>query len=426
MGLRKDGASLGQSDQAWTFFTHPYQVFDPAGGFYNHPTESGILSATLVGRYRTGIVLYDEVGTIAKERVSDSYFGALGNMRDRLFARTGPKANPRHLEAFMALDLRLLRTFRALTLLLKSQSPKLVFRELGSLFQNRTVARFFGEEFTKTELALFTQDADTLSHDEQLKFAINDDDFMRAHLLTDGGGNQVVAGLLGKWEEFQNVHGPLLEVIGEKQALLNKEKKDLTARIHQERERQEAMSSLGRFMSGRVSSVRNLEKRYVVIEQELAELEQKVAQVPGYQEMHMLTERIRSFKQIVAGVRRLAINVFDYNVGLQHIKELEELHRRIMEDEEGEEQRKNLSRYHMRIRADIVPRMLQVFTISAYVLRRPDALVGFGSAGNMGRINKMAEKLIEYFRYVPYIYNRGLGEHFDEGWGQVRMLEARI
>ena len=66
----------------------------------------------------------------------------VGGMRERLL--TDPGTRDRYLSGFVSVDLMLLRTFRILTLLLRSRNPKLLFQELDSLLRNRTVFAFFG------------------------------------------------------------------------------------------------------------------------------------------------------------------------------------------------------------------------------------------------------------------------------------------
>ena len=65
------------------------------------------------------------------------------------------------------------------------------------------------------------------------------------------------------------------------------------------------------------------------------------------------------------------------------------------------------------------------YAISAYVLRRSDALPGGNSRGNVKRINRIAFDLIDYFRESRY-GDKTVGEVFDETWGQSEALEARL
>jgi hypothetical protein len=430
MAIRREGTQLGEAEKAWLFFTHPYSVFDPEGAFFNVTPQSGILSSTLVRRGREGVTLFDEVGTGVRERVSATYQAALGVMRHRTMKPEGDRTPPRELaRGFLKTDLRLLRVFRILTLLLKSQSPRLLFKELESLLSDPTVISFFGEEFNSRELALIRREAslrgDPHEHLEELGFAISPDDFMSSDQLRDGNGVQVVAQLKKRWDDFRSRSGKALENIESERAAVEATIESARRKLELEITRRESMKGLGRYISGRLFSLDGAHAKLAALEARAKELESAHVNMPGYREIIAFSERLKGFNEICQGVARLATNVFDHNVDLNTIKSMEELASSI-EQSDAEQRRLDLRRYTMQLRAKIAPRLMQAFSISAYIMRRPDALVGPQSTHNMRRVNRMAEKLIEYFRALPYEQGKNLGDAFDEGWGQVRLLEARL
>lgn len=442
MGIRRQGVSLGQSDKAWQFFTHPYHVFQADGGFFNMETRPGVLAATLVGRTPAGIILVDEVGTDFKERVPDDFCGALGSMRYRLFGCNPHEATDFYTRAFIAVDLMLLRVFRIMTLLLKTRNPRLLFQELDSLLRNRTVFTFFGEDFSVSELKAIRKGALESAEEAQgprssvsrgrpdvpervQPFALENTDFSRPEQLRDGNGRQLVVLLKKKHDAFENRNRQMIDAINGRRSEIETQAQSLHVRIEREKARREKAKGLGRLMSGRGINLDASQNEYDALLRELEELNRKYEALPGYLEVREDSKRFQNFEEIKNGVERLATNVFDYNVGLKTIKEMEELLFKVQKTQ-GQERSKNLSRYSMHLRAEIAPRIMNVFGISAYVLRRPESLVGMKSGGNMGRVNRMAEKLSQYFSKVNYGKKKTLGQVFDEGWGQVRMLEARL
>lgn len=425
MGVRRRGTTLGEAAKAWMFFTHPYQVFDRDGGFFNGDIGGGILGATIVERARDGILLYDEVGVSSTERVASHMHGALGGMRERLL--TDPGTRDRYLSGFVSVDLMLLRTFRILTLLLRSRNPKLLFQELDSLLRNRTVFAFFGDEFTRDELQLIKQGANSNRPDDvdARAFGISHDDFMTSERLRDANGRQVVGVLKNRFERFQNENRAEVIRIENRQQEIGPQITEIKRKIAVEEDRRTNLSGVGRFISGRLYSLEPLKEELVALERESDDLERAYHALPGYKTIKTYTRRLEDYNGITESIERLAANIFDYNVGLNQIKEMEEL-AGLIRSVRGDERDKNIARYSMYLRANIAPRIMQVFSISAYVLRRPDSVVGETSVKSVWRVNRMAEKLIEYFRYLPYEGNKTLGDAFDEGWGQVRMLEARL
>jgi hypothetical protein len=440
MGIRRKGVSLGESNKAWQFFTHPYHVFQADGGFFNVKTRSGVLGATLVGRTPQGIVLVDEVGTAYKERVSSEFCGALGSMRYRLFDCNPSDAQDFYIRSFLAVDLMLLRVFRIMTLLLKTRNPRLLFQELDVLLRNRTVFTFFGDEFSVSELKLISKGARESAADSQgsrssvsnrnleskiQPFALQDNDFSKPEQLCDGNGRQLVLILKSKHEIFEKQNKQIIGAINLRKLDIEEQAQKLHSRIEQEKQRRKRMTKIGRFISGRTINLDSAQDEYDALIRELEELNRKFENLPGFLEIKEDTLRFKAFSEIKSGVERLSSNIFDYNVGLNTIKEMEELFYKVQQTSDVERSR-NLNRYSMRLRAEIAPRIMTVFSISAYVLRRPESLVGMASGANVGRVNRMAEKLIQYFSQVNYSHNKTLGEAFDEGWGQVRLMEARL
>ena len=82
--------------------------------------------------------------------------------------------------------------------------------------------------------------------------------------------------------------------------------------------------------------------------------------------------------------------------------------------------------YDLRLRAEVMAKLLTTYSLSAYVLRRPDALQpDSASHRNLVRINRMAKALIEYFNDVRY-GNKTVGQAWDESWGQVVAIEGQL
>jgi hypothetical protein len=443
MGIRRQGVSLGQSNKAWQFFTHPYHVFQADGGFFNMKSRGGLLAATLVGRTPAGIVLVDEVGTDYKERVSANYCGAMGSMRYRLFGCNPQEASELYVNAFVPVDLMLLRAFRIMTLLLKTRNPRLLFQELDSLLRNRTVFAFFGQEFSVNELKAIRKGALESAESAQgprssvsqgrvneekerhQAFALQDQDFIQTEQIRDGKGWPLVLLLQKRHEKFEVQNAQIITAINARKAEIEGQAQGLHTRIEREKTRREKVKGIGRLISGRGINIDAAQNEYDALLREMEELTRKYETLPGFFEIKKDSKRFQHFKDVKAGVERLTTNIFDYNVGLNTIKDMEELLFKIQKTQ-GQERHKNLSRYTMRLRAQIAPRIMTVFAISAYVLRRPDSLVGMTSGSNVGRVNRMAEKLIQYFSHVNYGPNKTLGDAFDEGWGNVRLLEARL
>jgi hypothetical protein len=387
----------------------------------------------------TGLFLYDEVGTTSTERVASNFSGALGIMRHRLFGVNPQKAHDFYIQSFLNTDLNLLKTFRIITLLLKTRNPRLLFQELDTLLQNKTVFTFLGEDFATNELQLIRRAAAQGAQpgprasvsraqgldDENNPFAINPDDFMSADRLRDGSGRQIVGFLKSRLDKFREEHGNLLEQIETRRFEAERELRELRDKIDEEQAKREQMAAVSRFLSGRMFNMNHARDLITSLETEIDSLKQRVDTLPGYDKIRELTRRFQDFNDISKSIERLASNIFDYNVGLNQLKELEATCEKVRTTT-GDERTKNLVRYHLRLRADILPRLLRVFSISAYVLRRPESLIGMSSGANVGRVNKIAEKLIEYFALIPLDGKKTVGAMFEEGWGQVRLLEARL
>lgn len=430
MGLRREGVSLGESDKAWDFFTHPYAVFHPHGGFYNLPTRPGVLAATLVERAEDGVILYDEVGTSSTERVSSCFPGALGGMRHRLFAADPIAAEPRYVRGFSALDLSLLRAFRLMTFLLKTNSPQRVYQELDGLLRNPNIRLFFEDCFQREDLAIISEGARmtdaALGERHRQAFAIRAADFCSSNQLTDARGRQIVVSLSNRWARFHEENSDVIGAIEDRRKEVEVRLKELKRTIDLEERKREAMKGIGRYISGRFFPLEPLREERDQLAAEQARIEEEYGRLPGYDKIKRYTVRIQAFEEGVKNVQRLATNMFDYCVTLTQIKELEDLVGKIAHKGSSEEREKDLSRYSLRLRTEIAPRLMTAISISSYVMRRPEALVGEVSEANVHRINTMAEKLLEYFRHVPYMSNSTLGDSFDDGWGQVRLLEARL
>jgi hypothetical protein len=147
--------------------------------------------------------------------------------------------------------------------------------------------------------------------------------------------------------------------------------------------------------------------------------------IPGYARLQGVAASLEGFEKLVGGVERLATNIFDANVSQRTVKALG-AHVDAFEDAAGEKQKMEaFKKYRLQLHAEVLPRIFASYSISAYVLRRADAVTDRGRTRvNMNRIARLAEDLIGYYRAEPF-GQKTLGVTFEETWSQVRTLESR-
>lgn len=423
MAIRRAGSDLGSRD-AWIFFTHPYAAFPREAAFWNAPRQRGILEARLVRATPHGIELYDEVG-VAKDAdpVSGSLPQALGVLRSRTLAAG---ESPAWFQELLRLEIDVLESFRLLTLCMKTRSPINALAELHGLVLKPAVRAFVGSgTFAEEDLLSISRAAQARSDRtfdlEFSHFRVDGADFVQSAEIRDGRGRQLLVDLVSEWEAFTKEHGARIEKLGREIAECDAEDRKL--RLELEREKDSAAGSkIGRFLSGADRNMKRLDDQRRAVMVKRRSLEGEFDTIPGYARVRGLTDRVEGFKKTVDGIARLATNVFDHNVTQQTIKQMEELVLKysVAKDEDRASVQKS---YDQRLRADVLPRVLAAYSISAYVLRRPDTLADRGkSRTNVRRLNRFAEDLLDYFRAMPF-KTKTLGATFEETWGQVRKLE---
>jgi hypothetical protein len=117
--------------------------------------------------------------------------------------------------------------------------------------------------------------------------------------------------------------------------------------------------------------------------------------------------------------------MINHSVSKTDIEALRKVYKEKLLSEDDAQVRSGIRQYDLRLRADVLPKILQTYSLSAYVMRRPDAVMGGASFRNVARINEISKRLIEYFRYCRF--GKGmLGEAYDETWGQVVNLESQL
>lgn len=431
LATRREGVDLG-SKEAWAFFTHPYSVFPEDATFYNVEGK-GCLGARLFVRAQEGVRLYDEVGANldGSETVVDSFQGALGVLRQRVLG-AGNLGDPLAADLLLT-DVDLLQLFHLFTHLLKTSAPLKTLRELYTLFSRPTLHNFAWELFSEQERDLMRelQRTDESSGAEELKrspirFRVDRDDFTRITDVQDGQGKQAILGLLSEWEAFQEAHGERMAEltlgIQEQEAILDAIKAEV--RGLQRTPQKRGLTAL--FSRSKTKTIKELKARAVVAIRAKRALEAAYDELPGYDRMKGLSERVKGFEATVESVYGLARDMGDHNVDRSDVSALRTLiYDRIL-GEDPEEAKKALRAYDLRLRAELLPKVLRTHDLSAYLLRRPDALRGKVSRRNIARVNTLARFLIEYFRTVRYGSKSTFGEEFDATWGQVIGLEGQL
>ena len=427
LATRAAGADAGSLD-AWTFFTHPYTVFPPDSAYYNVPGQ-GCLETRLAVRSDDGIRLYDEVGAgfPQAEMVPSTYAAALGVLRKRALGEN--ELSLPYAASLAHLDLDLLELFRLSTLLLHTENPLDTVLQLDRLLKNPTIARFAQGLFDAGDQAamqaiLSDQGA---TRGEAGRFRVSQQDFAKVAEIQDARGRPAIAGLLTEWEAFHAEHGQRLaeidrQIDGCEQSLVEIRQKVL--------ELQE-----GTRQSGRISRLLNRPDRQ--LKQLKADavhhlrtrraLEGEIQAIPGYEQLRGLSERIQDVQDSIDRIFQIARDLFDHNVSQTQLRSLlNVLRERVLSEADPQRRTAGFRNYDLRLRAEVMAKLLTTYSLSAYVLRRPDALQpDSASHRNLVRINRMAKALIEYFNDVRY-GNKTVGQAWDESWGQVVAIEGQL
>lgn len=422
MAIRRKGTDLGSRD-AWIFFTHPWAVFHREATFWNTPrSPRGILEARLVERMDQGFRIYDEVGAgFAADRVVQSYPAALGVLRARTLAKSVEHPFAKDLIRF---EIDLLECLRLLTLCLQTRSPINALADLERLLSGPNLRHFTQAVFDEGDVAVIKQFG-TLRRGGTLtevtpRFRVDEAHFMQTSDVKDGQGRQLVLDLIKEWQAFEQEHGATVERLGTEIAQAERDARKISLEIEREKDEQSEENRVTRFLTGRAKVIKKLEDDRAALVAKEKKLRAEFDEIPGYDRVKGLSDQIEGFKKIVEGVRRLATNIFDHNVSQQQIKVLEEIFVKIQAGDANA-----YKDYDRRLRAEVFPRLFTTHAISAYVLRRPDALAGGLSLKNVKRINRMALDTIDYFREAR-IGEKTLGQVYDDTWGQIEALEARI
>ena len=427
MGIRREGSDAGSRD-AWIFFTHKYQYFDREATFYNVAGE-GCLGARLSVRGETGLLLYDEVGANLKgsERVTESFHSALGVLRARALSPEGRETLPYAVD-MLRLDLDLLEAYRLSTLLLQTQSPQRVLVDLHGLLQNPSVRAFaydaFDDDDRETLADAAEGDAD-LVEVRALRFRVEEGDFTQIADVMDKRGRQVIIDLLHEWETFEQEQGPKVRELSAGIAQCEANLAAIKERVRELQEERAKRGRITRLFRGGAKEFNELKAEAVRNIRQKRELEQSFDQIPGYDRLQGLTGRIESFQSTIRRIYRLSRELFDYNVTSTQINNLRKLVETKIDQPDPDQRRAGFKQYDLRLRAEILQRVLLTYSMSSYILRRPDALTGGHSLHNVKRINYLARNLIEYFGSCRY-GNKTLGDAYEETWGQVIGLEARL
>ena len=422
LAVRREGVDPGRKD-AWAFFSHPASVFPPEAAFWN-VSGKGCLGARLAERTEKGVRLWDEVGAglPAAEPVSDGLAGALGVLRRRAFA--GPLPTTWSLD-LLDLELDLLDLLRLSTLILRSQSPRVVAKDLLGLLARPAIRAFAEGCHDPEDLATMRALVEGQGDAEELgaRLRIRPTDFTRTADVRDVHGKQALLVLLEEYEAFQREHGGRLRELGQGIAGAEARLEAIKAEVRRLQADAASKGRVTRFFSRTDDTLRQLKAEAIQCLRTMRELEAAYRQVPGYERLQGLTDRIQSFQASLDRVQALATDLFDHCVTQAQTGALRQLRSQVA-DPEGS--KSGLKPYDLRLRADVLPRLMGLYSCAAYVLRRPDALPpGKPSRRKIAGIARLTLNLIELFRGVRY-GTKTLGDVFDETWGQVLKIESRL
>lgn len=421
LAVRREGVGLGSKD-AWVFFSHPTGVFPPDAAYWNVSGRS-CLGVRLCERTPRGVRLWDEVGAglPAAEPVSDGLAGALGVLRKRAFAGM-PTLWSLDL---VDLELDLLEVLRLSALLLRSNTPRVVAKDLLGLLARPTIKAFcegcHDPEDLATMRALIEGQGDAEAHAVALR--ARPEDFTRAVDVRDKEGKQVVAVLLEEYEAFQREHGVKLGELGAGIHAAESRLAAIKLEVRRLQSEAAAQGRVSRFFSRTTDTLRELRAEAIQCLRTMRELEAAYHQIPGYDKLQGLTGRVQSFQASLDRVQTLTRELFDHAVAQAQLGALRGL-RSQTGDPEGS--RAGLRGYDLRLRAEVLPRLMSLYACTAYVLRRPDALPpGRPTRRKVAGINRLVANLIELFRSVRW-GTKTMGDAFDETWGQVLKIEQQL
>jgi hypothetical protein len=425
---------------AWTFFTHPYSVFPEDACFFNVGGR-GCLGSRLFVRAPEGVRLYDEVGAnlTASEFVAESFQGALGVLRDRILGPGVDRALDSYLlPDLLELDVDMLELFYLATTLLRSDNPAKALERIYLMVRRPTLRSFawdlFGEE--EQDLLRKLKSGDMPPEQVGARFQIRKEDLVQVTDVRDSEGKQIVTEMISEWKAFEATHEARMTEISQGIHAQDQRLEEIKAEVREvaalkkEAETQKGISGMFKrsslFGKSHKQRFNELKAEAVKALRAKRELEQAFDEIPGYDRVRGLTDRVQGFQDSVETIHGMAFNLVDHNVTRAQLNGLRKLVEEVRPADDIDASRRALRTYTLRLRAEILPRILATHSMSAYILRRPDALLhGSRSFRNMARSNALARRMIEYFRYMPY-GDKQLGEAFDEGWGQVIQLEERL
>jgi len=428
LAVYRAGADRG-SREAWEFFVHPYRAFPRESVIYNAPSTPGVLGARLARRLPEGWVLYDEVGAGFKdaERVADSYPAALGALRERWRQDEATTPVARDL---LSVELDLLELLRLATLMLRTRSTEQVSHDIVRLLRRPTIETFAAAAFSEDDMHALRRIASGETPAQQkfdvARFRVHEEDFSKLADVRDVRRRQVVARLVAEWQAFQEEHGEQLAALDARTRVAEAALESIRARVRE-------LKVNPRRKSGPMSFLRRgpgaeLERLKVEAREQLTELatvEAAFQELPGYANLRGVGDRATSFQETVKRVYRVALNLFDHNVTQAQLRGLRRELEGGMCSEDPSDVERSWREYDVRLRADVLPRLLRTYSLSAYLLRRPAELHGAPTRRSVNRIHRLAHALIDYFRPVRF-GSKTVGEQFDETWGQVLQLEARL
>lgn len=427
MAVRREDVDAGSRD-AWSFYTHPYSVFPEEAAFYNRPGR-GCLGARLFVRGEEGIRLYDEVGAGLPdaEHVADSFPGAMGVLRRRTLGDLRAGATAPYAGDLLEFELDVLELLRLATLLLRTQSPQEVLREVSGLLEKPSVGAFaedwFDAEDRETIAAILAGEGSFVEN--VLRFRVRAEDFTKVTDVTDAQGRQAIAELLSEWEAFEAVHGAEIRELSEGIQQAEAAIEEIKEKVRTIQDQDERRGRVTKFFARTGQTLKLLKADAVKQLRTMRALEERFHEIPGYDRLQGLTGKIQEFEAGIGRIHHLARELVDHNVTTAQIKSLRTAVREQIASDDPEAARRGLRNYDLRLRAEILGRVLTTYSLSAFVLRRPDALPESPSRRNVARINRMARALIEYFRGVRY-GEKTLGRTFDETWGQVLNIEGHL
>lgn len=421
LAVRREGVDRGSKD-AWAFFSHPLNVFPAEAAYWNLPGR-GCLGARLCERTEKGLRLWDEVGAGLPnaEAVSDGLPGALGVLRKRAFGGVPPAWTL----DLVDLELDLLEVLRLSTLLLRSQNPRVPAKDLLALLARPPIKAFcegcFDPEDLTTLRALVDGEGDAEAHAARLR--ARPEDFARAVDIRDVNGRQALQVLNEQYLTFQREQGPRLQELAEQQRAAEARLAAIKLEVRRIQADVAGRGRVSRFFSRSDDALRQLKAEAIQCLRTQRDLDAAYHQIPGYDLLQGLSGRVQSFQASLDRVQTLVRDLFDHSVAQAQLATLRGVRGHVADPHNS---RTGLKGYDLRLRAEVLPRLLALYACTAYVLRRPDALPpNRPTRRKVQGVNRLVMNLIELFRHVRY-GTRTLGDAFDETWGQVLKIEQQL